>query len=387
MSTYNHKWKIVQMFKNALNLIEVFGFRIRIDPSWFLIAALIVWSLTTVYFPEILPGKSNFDYLALSIIAMLGLFISLLIHELSHSLVARIYGIKVKNITLFVFGGVAELEEEIKIPSSEFWIAIAGPISSFALAGMFYLFGQFIISLNASEALQELLSYLSLLNLIVAIFNLVPAFPLDGGRVLRAILWHSSGNFIGATRVASIVGQVFAIFLITTGALAVFTNAGFAGFWQILIGFFIFTASRASYAQVLMSEGLKGKTIENLMSKVVFTADISDTIEELVDSTMLRHGVNFVPVTEGNHLLGYVDKKVVEKIDKDNWGTSKVGDVYVPCDKNNTVTPNLDLSDLIDMMYKTNLRKILVGDDGVLLGVITLSDLLEYLALRNSLHS
>ncbi len=317
------------MFKNALNLIEVLGFRIRIDPSWFLIAALIVWSLTTAYFPEVLPDQSGIVYLGMSIAAMLGLFISLLIHELSHSLMARVYGIEVKNITLFIFGGVAELEEETKTPSSELWISIVGPISSFALAVLFYLCHKFSISLNASAPLQELLGYLTLVNLMIAGFNLVPAFPLDGGRVLRALLWRSSGSFIRATHVASIAGQVFAIFLITTGALAVFTGMGFGGLWQILIGFFIYMASRSSYQQVLLSEGLKGKSIDALMSKVVFTADIQDTIKKVVDETMLRQAVSFIPVTKGNHLLGYIDSNVIMKIDAKNRATTKVGDVYI----------------------------------------------------------
>ena len=126
------------MFKNAFNLIEVFGFKIRVDPSWFLIAALMVWSLTTAYFPTILPEQSNLDLVAISIIATIGAFVSLLIHELSHSLVARIYNIKVTNITLFIFGGVAELEEDVTTPAAEFWVSIAGPVSSFSLAVLFY---------------------------------------------------------------------------------------------------------------------------------------------------------------------------------------------------------------------------------------------------------
>jgi len=373
------------MFKNALNLIEVLGFRIRIDPSWFFIAALIVWTLTTAYFPDVLPDQSGIVYLGMSIAAMLGLFISLLIHELSHSLMARVYGIEVKNITLFIFGGVAELEEETKTPSSELWISIVGPISSFALAGLFFLCHKFSISVNASAALQELLSYLTLVNLIVAAFNLVPAFPLDGGRVLRAILWRSSGNFIGATHVASIAGQVFAIFLITTGALAVFTGIGFGGLWQILIGFFIYMASKSSYNQVLLTEGLKGKSINALMSKVVFTADVQDTIKKVVDETMLRHAVSFIPVTKGNHLLGYIDNIVIMKIDMESRATTKVGDVYISSNAQNTVSPDFDLNDLITKMSQTGQRKMLVADKGVLLGVITLADLMEYIALRSSL--
>ncbi|KAB7614441.1 CBS domain-containing protein [Amylibacter sp. SFDW26] len=373
------------MFKNAFNLIEVFGFKIRVDPSWFLIAALMVWSLTITYFPETLPEQSRLDYFALSIAATIGAFVSLLIHELSHSLVARTYNINVTNITLFIFGGVAELEKEVTTPAAEFWIAIVGPVSSFILAGLFYTLGHINISLNASDPLIELLKYLTFINLVIAVFNLVPAFPLDGGRILRSLLWKRSGNYIGATYVASLAGQVFSVFLIITGMLAIFTGFGSGGLWQVLIGFFIFMASRSSYAQVLMREALKEKTISNLMSQVIHTADVADTIDALVEDVILRYGVSFVPVTEGDMLLGYIDKNVIHKIDTDNWATSKVGDVYITSTPQNTVSSATSLPELIDIMSKENQRKMLVSDNGILLGVITLADMMDYVSLRNKL--
>tara|TARA_R110002096_G_scaffold119038_13_gene257864 strand:+ start:15832 stop:16962 length:1131 start_codon:yes stop_codon:yes gene_type:complete len=373
------------MFKNAFNLIEVFGFKIRVDPSWFLIAALMVWSLTTAYFPTILPEQSNLDLVAISIIATIGAFVSLLIHELSHSLVARIYNIKVTNITLFIFGGVAELEEDVTTPAAEFWVSIAGPVSSFSLAVLFYTIGHINAALNASAPLIELLSYLTLINVIIAVFNLVPGFPLDGGRILRSVLWKLSGNYVGATYVASLGGQVFAVFLMLTGMLAVFTSAGAGGLWQVLIGFFIFMASRSSYAQVLMREALKEKTISNLMTQVIHKADVSDTIDDLVNNIMLKYGISFVPVTDGDMLLGYIDKDVIHKIDAANRNTTTVGDVFVASAPQNTVAIDLSLPALLNIMSKENQRKMLVSENGMLLGVITLADLMGYVSLRSNL--
>lgn len=373
------------MFRNAVNLFEIAGFRIRIDPSWLLIAALIVWSLAVAYFPAQLPGKTQYDYLALSVVSMLGLFASLILHELSHSLVARRFGLEVGGITLFIFGGVAELEQEPKSARSEFWIAIAGPAMSFALALVFYLSAAVMDSNGASEPLPVVLAYLGFVNLLLAVFNLVPAFPLDGGRVLRAALWHFRDDLFWATRIASGFGTVFGIFLIISGVLSLLTASSIGGLWQILIGFFIVSASRASYQQLLIKTALKDHTVRSLMTTSPLTADVDDSVEHTVNEIMLKHNVSFVPVTEGNHLLGYVDTSLIQVIERDNWPTTRLGDILVVCDENNTVSGDMPVDKLFEQMAKENQRKMLVGKAGGLEGVISLSDLLSYLAIRQGL--
>ena len=373
------------MFKNAVTLFEIAGFKIRIDPSWLLIAALVVWSLAVAYFPTELPGKKQSDYLALSVISMLGLFASLILHELSHSLVARRFGLEVGGITLFVFGGVAELEQEPQSARSEFWIAVAGPAMSFALALVFYLISASLDSNGASKPLSVVFSYLGFINLLLAAFNLVPAFPLDGGRVLRAGLWYFRNNLFWATRIASGFGTVFGVFLIVSGVLSLLTANLIGGLWQILIGFFIINASRASYQQLLLKTALKDHTVRSLMTTSPTTADVEDSVEHTVYEIMLKHNVSFVPVMEGSHLLGYVDTSLIREIDSDNWSTTRLGDILVVCNENNTVPADMPVERLFEQMAKKNQRKMLVGNGGNLEGVISLSDLLSYLAIRQGL--
>lgn len=375
----------MSMFKNAVNLFEIAGFKIRIDPSWLLIAALIVWSLAVSYFPAQIPGKTRYDYLALSVVSMLGLFASLILHELSHSLVARRFGLEVGGITLFIFGGVAELEQEPKNARSEFWIAVAGPAMSFALALLFYLAAASLDSNGASRPLPVVFSYLGFINLLLALFNLVPAFPLDGGRVLRAALWHFKNDLFWATRIASGCGTVFGIFLILSGVLALLTSSTVGGFWQILIGFFIVSASRASYQQLVVKAALKDHTVRSLMTSAPMTANVEDTIEHTVHEIMLKHSVSFVPVLEGNHLLGYVDASLIQKIERDNWPTTRLSDILILCDENNTVSAEMPVDQLFEQMARNNQRKMLVGKAGKLEGVISLSDLLSYLAITQGL--
>tara|TARA_R110000751_G_scaffold234229_9_gene335770 strand:- start:59497 stop:60753 length:1257 start_codon:yes stop_codon:yes gene_type:complete len=373
------------MFKNAVNLFEIFGFKIRIDPSWLLIAALIVWSLSTAYFPAELPGYSRYDYIALAVVAMFGLFASLILHELAHSLVARQFGLAVGGITLFVFGGVAELEHEPRSPKSEFCIAIAGPLMSFALSALAFFLLSVLKRDGASNSLDAVLAYLGLINLVLAIFNLVPAFPLDGGRVLRAILWHFKNDLLWATRIASGFGTAFGLLLIISGVFSLFTANSFNGLWQILIGFFIINASRGSYQQLTIKTALKNQTVRTLMTRSPKSADVNEDLQTLVDNTMLASNVSFVPVTEGDHLLGYVDASLVQGIDRENWETTHLGDILVSSSPENTVSPDMSMDTLFQKMARSGQRKMLVSENGKLEGVISLADLMSYLAIRQGL--
>ncbi|MDF1774502.1 MAG: site-2 protease family protein [Rhizobiaceae bacterium] len=373
------------MFKNAVNVFEIFGFKIRIDPSWLLIAALIVWSLSTAYFPAELPGYSRYDYIALAVVAMFGLFASLVLHELAHSLVARQFGLAVGGITLFVFGGVAELEHEPRSPKSEFCIAIAGPLMSFALSALAFFLLSVVKRDGVSNSLDAVLAYLGLINLVLAIFNLVPAFPLDGGRVLRAILWHFKKDLLWATRIASGFGTAFGLLLIVSGVFSLFTTNSFNGLWQILIGFFIINASRGSYQQLTIKNALKDQTVRTLMTKSPKTADVNEDLQTLVDNTMLASNISFVPVTEGDHLLGYVDASLVQKIDRENWETTRLGDILVNSSPENTVSPDMPMDTLFQKMARSGQRKMLVGENGKLEGVISLADLMSYLAISQDL--
>lgn len=367
------------MFKNAVQLFEIFGFKLKVDPSWLLIAALIVWSLSTSYFPDVAPGLTATVYTMLGIVAMLGMFASLILHELSHSVVARSYGLKVGGITLFIFGGVAELEEEPHNPKSEFLIAIAGPLMSLALAALFY-------GLSSMAGLTgAVFGYLALINLVLAVFNLIPAFPLDGGRMLRAVIWGVTQDLLRATRISSRIGSAFGLFLMLTGAFAVFSGGGIGGFWQILIGFFIINASNGSYQNLVVKAALRGKTAGSLMSRQVYTVDAETSVAQLVDDVMLRHGVSFVPVLSGERLLGYVDTAAARSIDRQEWPGRRVSEVMLPEGPDTTVTPDTPLNEVFKLLAAHPRRKLMVAQGGRLLGVISLSDLMHHLALEQEI--
>ncbi len=252
------------MFTRSVRLFSIFGFRISIDLSWLGLAALIVWSLASDLFPDSLPGRSTQTYYLMAVVAALGMFASIVYHELAHSLVARLYGIRIAGITLFLFGGVAELDDEPPTPKSEFLVAIAGPISSLLLGGALYLIGN-VLESSAPVEVLAVLSYLMIINIVLAVFNLIPAFPLDGGRMLRAALWWRQGDLGKATRIASLLGAGLGIALMAFGAYNAFTGATIGGMWQILIGYFVFNAAGSTRRQTELLERLRGVSVRQLM--------------------------------------------------------------------------------------------------------------------------
>lgn len=368
------------MFSSAVKLFPIFGFDIKVDPSWLIIASLVTWSLSQQYFPHVLPDASSIEYLTMALVGMFGLFASLLLHELAHSIVARQLGVPIKSITLFIFGGIAELGAEPLSARDEFWIALAGPVMSFCLAFGSWIFAQVAWLVSIPQAVVEVISYLALVNLVLAIFNLLPAFPLDGGRVLRAYLWYRNGDVLAATQIAARSGTFFGYFLMALGVFALFQGAFVAGLWQLLIGGFVLIAARASYANQLVRTAFEDKAVNALMERHPITVGPDMTLSEFVNQVTLRHGVNFVPVVEENVLLGHIDQTVLSGIDRENWGNTRVGDVFVGLDKSVMVAPELPVSELLKIIAQTGRRKFLVVSDHKLFGVITLADLTGFLS-------
>ena len=368
------------MFSNAIKVFTINDFDIRVDPSWLIIASLVTWSLSQWHFPEVIPGLSGGAYLVMAVVAMLGLFGSLLLHELAHSVVARRFGVPIKKITLFLFGGVAELEAEPTSARVELLVAIAGPVMSVALAIAFWTLAQIAYVSGLSMAVVEVIAYLALINLILALFNLIPAFPLDGGRILRAYLWHRSGDALAATRTASTSGTIFAYFLMAMGIMTLFQGGVVAGFWYPLIGLFVLVAARSSYANQLAQTAFEGKTVGGMMSRNPITVGPEVTLARLVNQVMLTHGVSFLPVIEDGVLLGYIDRSVLSRIDRENWASTRVGDVFVGMEDSVMVPPDMQIQDLFARIQADGHRKFMVVRDHELLGVITLSDLTGHLS-------
>ena len=369
------------MFANARKIMTVLGFDIRVDPSWGLIAALIAWSLSQHVFPAALPGLTSGTYVVMAIVAMLVFFACLLAHELAHATVARRFGVETQGITLFLFGGVAELAKEPTKPMHEFWIALAGPVMSLALAFAFWVLAGVSGLFWASGALVEVLRYLALINLVLALFNLLPAFPLDGGRILRAWLWRKDGDILAATEAAARSGTVLAYGLIGLGLLALFQGALTGGLWQILIGLFVLAAARGSVEAQRIKTLLGAHLVADLMTAPAVTADPRDTLAGLVNQVMLAKRISFVPVVEDGVLLGHIDTTVLTSIDREHWANTTVGDVFVGLDQDGCVAPDVPVFELFERISGTGQRKFMVVDGQHLRGVISLSDLTRHISV------
>ena len=375
------------MFQNSQTILRVFGIEIRIAASWLLIAALITWSLAYQVFPSRVPGLTQGAYVLLGVTAMLLFFTSLILHELSHAMVARAFNIDVKGITLFLFGGVAELDEEPDVPAHELWIALAGPAMSFALAVVFFFLSVIAVFLGLGPAVSTVLSYLAVINLVLAIFNLLPAFPLDGGRVLRAALWSRSGDVLAATETAARMGALLAYALIGLGILSLFQGVPLGGAWQILIGTFILVAARSSVDAQRTKSFLGNQNVSDVMSRNVVTAEPEVTLADLVNRIMLPNRVSFVPVVDGDEVIGHIDTEVLSKIDRENWSNTRVGDVFVAFEAEGVVSPNDSAPDTLRRFAETGRRKLLVVEGRQLRGVVTLSDMSRFLALLSELYA
>ena len=367
------------MFSGAIKLFRLAGFDIKLDPSWFLIAILITWTLATRYFPMTLPDLAEAAYVALAVIAMLGFFGSLLLHEMAHSVVARSYGVRITGITLFLFGGVAELETEVPSAKAEFWVAIAGPAMSVGLGVGFWLISLFVYNIIGLGPFAAVLAYLATINLILAIFNMVPAFPLDGGRVLRAYLWNRHGDVLRATRTAAQSGTAFGYGMTILGIFALLQGAPTAGLWYILIGFFILAAARSAYQNQLMQSTFEGKSVADVMIRNPVVVQPETTLSEFVNQVMLKHHVSFAPVLANGILIGQIDKDVLSAIDRENWSSTRVDDVFVGLDDTSMIAPDMPVAELLKHIAMNGTRKFLVVQDHKLLGIVTLANLIGYL--------
>jgi Zn-dependent protease/predicted transcriptional regulator len=369
------------MFGKSINLIKIFGFQVKVDLSWIIIAVLVTWSLAVGFFPHYLEDLRPVDYWILAIIGALGLFFSIVFHEFWHSIVARKMGLSIRGITLFVFGGVAEMEDDPKTPKSEFWIAIAGPLSSLFLSLVFYLIFDLSRKMEMAQGITSVFMYLALINLILAIFNLIPAFPMDGGRVLRAILWHLKKDLRWATQTAANMGSVFGFVLMGLGLLNLFTGNLVGGLWYFVIGMFIRFVAQNSYRQLMVRNALEGKTVNGLMKKPVYVpGDIS--LKEMVEDYFYKYNFKMFPVREGDSLRGCVTTRQIGEIDRANWPDIKVREIMKQCSLENTVGPDEDVIKVLGKMNRTGLSRMMVVENTELKGIISLKDIMAYISTR-----
>ncbi len=374
------------MFGKSISLFELFGFEVKIDLSWLVIALLITWSLAKGVFPYYYEGLSTTTYWWMGIFGALGLFFSIVFHELCHSLVARKFNLPMKGITLFIFGGVAEMEEEPPSPKAEFYMAIAGPLASILMGIVFYGICLSSQAGNWPELTVGVFSYLSYLNFLLAAFNLVPAFPLDGGRVFRSILWGWKNNLKWATRVASQIGSGFGLVLIFFGVLYIIRGVFISGIWWFLIGLFLRNASQMSYSRLLMSKALEGEPVKRFMKTDPISAPPSITVEKFVEEYLYKYHFKMFPIVDEEKLIGCVTTREVKEVPRNQWNQRTIGEIVKPCSCDNAITSDTDAMKALSTMNKMGVSRLLVVDGNRLAGIIALKDLMGFLSLKLDLE-
>lgn len=374
------------MFGRSMKLFSLFGFEVKIDASWIIIAVLVSWSLAAGFFPYFYPHLTPKAYWVMGVIGAVGLFLSVIFHEFCHSIVARRMGLPMKGITLFIFGGVAEMGDEPPSAKVEFSMAIAGPISSLVLAGIFYVIYLQGKAAGWSIPVNGVIRYLAYINVVLAVFNLVPAFPLDGGRVLRSILWGVWDDLRRATRVAATVGSAFGFGLIALGIFQFIGGNFIAGLWWFLIGMFIRGAAQTSYQQLLVRNALAGEPVRNFMNPNPVSAPSSITVEQLVKEYIYKYHYKMFPVLDNGNLVGCITTRQIKEIPRERWSQETIGKLANQCSVENTISPETDAVQALALMNRTGNTRLLVVEGQHLVGIISLKDMMEFLSLKVELE-
>jgi Zn-dependent protease/CBS domain-containing protein len=390
------------IMRDGIRIGRVFGINIYLDWSWIFIFLLVTWSLAIGVFPVWHPDWSTGLSLVVATVASLLFFASVLLHELSHSLVARARGLPVRNITLFLFGGASNLEREPHDPKTEFLVAIVGPITSIALGFIFlFLAGSLASNINGImddpfetfsklSPLATLLLWLGPINILVGLFNLLPGFPLDGGRILRSILWAVTKNFRKATQWAAGAGQLIAWLLIISGiamalgaTIPVFGTGLINGLWLIFIGWFLNVAARQSYRQVVVQDLLEDLPVALLMRNNVPAVSPDLSVGNLVYKYIIDTGESAFPVVEDDRIVGLVALEDVRKIPREAWERTNVREIMTQADQLAVVSPQEKVSEALNQLEQRDVRQVPVVQDGHLLGLLRRRDIMRWLQTQS----
>jgi Zn-dependent protease len=371
------------MLKNSFRVASIGGISINIDASWILIFILVTWTLAGGYFPQEYPDWSPILYWTVGLITSLLFFGSVLAHELAHSFVARARGLPVGDITLFIFGGVSQLEEEPETPATEFVMAIVGPLTSIVLGACFGAVT--LLARGVSEPFSALTGYLALVNVILGAFNLIPGFPLDGGRVLRSILWQGTGNLQKSTRWASLAGQAVAYLFILWGIWRIFGGDWVGGLWTALIGWFLENAARSSYRQLTVRNLLAGHKVSEVMSRECLEVSGSLTLDKLVNEHLLPSGTRCFPVVDGGLVRGLLTLHNIKGVPQDRWGVTTVEQVMTPLQELQRVSPDEELWTAMQNMTTDGVNQLPVMDNGRLLGMLGRDNIVSFIKIKGEL--
>ncbi|VAV84687.1 hypothetical protein MNBD_DELTA01-114 [hydrothermal vent metagenome] len=387
----------------GIKLFKIIGIRINLDFSWFVAFALFAWSLGFGYYPQSIPGLSQTAYIVMGAVSSLSIFICVLIHELAHSAVANRLGLNIKEITLFIFGGVAHLSEEPKKAMTEFKVAIAGPLASGLLALIFFGIKMLVTGMSAPDqsmieiathgevsiiypAVISTLGLLARINLLLLVFNMIPGFPLDGGRILRALWWAKSGDIKVATKVASAIGKSFALFLIFMGILDLLSGNTIQGIWLLIIGLFLQQAADASYKELENKITLEGVAVSEMMSGDVVTLTEDQILSEAIEKIFFTHHFVSFPVVKNDIAVGLLTLNDVRAIPKDDWQKTTVGEAMKRLTANMMFYPKDDAETALKRMLADGVGRYPVVDDhGRLVGIVSRRDIMKTMELKKTL--
>jgi Zn-dependent protease len=373
------------MFGTSWRVGRIAGIEVRVDSSWVVIALLITYSMylrASILYPELSGGGA----VALGILATVLFFGSVLVHELAHAVVSQARGIRVQDITLFLFGGATRARVESRGPGDEFVIALVGPLTSGILAGLFGIaagLGDDVLS----RPLVGTLGYLAWVNLLLAGFNLVPGFPLDGGRLLRSAIWKATGSIGRATRVASLSGQAVGWLLVAGGVAWLLAGDLAGGIWFAFIGWFLVQAARSSYQELQLRDMLRGVEAEDVMAGDLLRIPPDLSLQDAVDDYFMRYDHGAFPVDEHGRTVGLLTLRGVRRVPREQWPTRRVRDHMVPLGDQVVVAPHARMDDVLGKLQDGEAGRVLVVQDGEVVGIITPTDLTRWLRRWRALDS
>lgn len=368
----------------SIKLGRIFGVAIGLHYTWIIIALLIAFSLAA-HFQAAHPDWEGGVAWVTAIITAALFFASIIVHELSHAMVAKMRNLPVQSITLFALGGVAKLEKDAADASTEFWMGIVGPITS-AVLGLLFLGLALALGWTAltepGTPLTAMLVWLGYINIVLAIFNMIPGFPMDGGRVLRAAVWWKTGNMVRATRIAAMTGQFIAFGFIVLGLISFFRGAGFGGLWIAFIGWFLLTAAHATYAQVEMKERLRGVRVADVMARDCPQLDGRMNLQTFVDEYILRTGRRCHLIVDKGAVAGLITPHEVKTVERARWPYTTIDSVMVPLERLKTVNPQASVAEALELLARDDVNQLPVVANGQLEGVISRDRVLQFLVAR-----
>ncbi len=372
---------------SAFNVGRLFGIQFRLHYTWFIIFVLITGSLSWQVFPALYPDWTALLYWVIGIVTSLLFFASVLTHELAHSLVARFYGIPVRSITLFIFGGMAQITREAARPGVELKMAAAGPACSLVIGGLFFLL--WWVTQGIIEPIAALAFWLAQINVVLAIFNLIPGFPLDGGRVFRSLLWQATGNYRRSTKIAVRVGQGVGYLFILLGILIAFLSpfglSWFSGLWLVFIGWFLGSAASSSYRQAQWRYALHELIASQVMTSGYPAVPSNITVSELVQGYIFTGGHHLFMVTDEGRLEGILTLDNIKSVSRQSWDVTHVKEIMTPANKLKVAYPAQNVLSIVEQMEENDINQIPVVNEGRVIGLITRDNLSRFLHIRSEL--